>query len=417
MFPLAAASTYRRPIVSSLILRVVASFIVIFAFLLRPAVATFAQPAQDADEAASGAAASAAVETVLESRNRIALELGGAPVTLAITIRSFESGSKLRGEVSFVLRGDELPPPTDDLTCAASLSFGCGVVAQFSGPRGKPGAPAVFESEVADGVVWIRSDRNRRGSGEASDDFGKFVAGLVENTRVAIKLRVDQKQDFSFDLRNLPWPLADFANNHPVSKRFGNDPVLAALRKRFPSRYLRVFEVARQVAPDTGSLSPEAETRILESMHAAIGGLRPMVPDELLEKIVMNAVGAAREVGTKDAALCNALAVAAKSAVTTPQLKDSSIAKEEYELWRQVVEQAHPRFIRKVPNEALQPSSDRFEENVRRANDSGCGMFAAVTEAMLKLPTAERRLWLRATVGTMEDLRAEPRAEPRAAPR
>ena len=415
MLPLAAASTRRMPIVSSLILRVVASFIVIFIFLLRPAGAAFAQPAQD--EAASGAAASAAVETLLESRNRVALELGGAPVALTITIRSFESGSKLRGEVSFVLRGDELPPPTDDLTCSAALTSGCGVVAQFSGPRGKPDAPAVFESEVADGVVSIRSDRKRRGGGAASDDFGKFVAGLVEHTRVAIKLRVDQKQDFSFDLRNLPWPLADFASDHPVSKRFGNDPVLAGLRKRFPSRYLKVFEVARQVTPDTGSLSPEAETRILESTHAAIGGLRPMVPDELLEKIVMNAVGASREVGAQDAALCNALAVAAKSAVTTPQLKDSPVAREEYELWRQVVEQAHPRFIRKVPNEALQPSSDRFEENVRRANDSGCGMFAAVTEAMLMLPTAERRLWLRATVGTMEDLRAEPRAEPRAAPR
>jgi len=96
------------------------------------------------------------------------------------------------------------------------------------------------------------------------------------------------------------------------------------------------------------------------------------------------------------------------SAATTPQLKDTPLAREEYELWRQVVEQAHPRFIRKVPNEALQPSSDRFEDNVRRANETGCGMFAAVTEAILNLPPAERRLWLRATVGTMEDLRAEP---------
>ena len=84
------------------------------------------------------------------------------------------------------------------------------------------------------------------------------------------------------------------------------------------------------------------------------------------------------------------------------------MAKEEYGLWQQVVEQAHARYIRKVPNEALQPSSDRFEANVRRANETGCGMFAAVTEAMLKLPPAERRLWLRATVGTVEDLRAEP---------
>jgi hypothetical protein len=311
-----------------------------------------------------------------------------------MTIRSFEAGRRLRGEVSFALRSEEPPPATDELTCAASLTFGCGVVARFSGPRRKPDSPAVFESEVAEGVVWIRSDRNRRGGDSPSDDF--------------------ENQDFNFDLRNLQWPLADFADDHPFTRRFKDDPVFAGLRKRYPARYLKVFDVVRQVAPESGSLPVEAETRILDAMHAAIGGLRPMVPDELLEKIVMNAVAASRDVGSRDAALCNALAVAARSAVTTPQLKDTPIAREEYDLWRQVVEQAHPRFIRKVPNEALQPSSDRFEDNVRRANESGCGMFAAVTEAMLALPPAERRLWLRATVGTAEDLRAE---QPRPAAR
>jgi len=373
--------------------------------------ATVREAANGTDTA--GGAVPAALETVLESRNRVALELGGKPVSLTMTIRSFASGRRLRGEISFVLRGEEPPPPTDDLTCAASLSFGCGVVANFSMPRRKPDAPAVFESEVEDGVVWIRSDRNKRGSDAASDDFEQFVAGIVEHPRVAVRVRVDQRQDFNFDLRNLPWPLADFSDDHPVTRRFKDDPVLAGLRKRFPSRYLKVFNVARQVAPEAGALSPEAETRILESMHAAVGGLRPMVPDELLEKIVMNAVTASRQVGSKDVALCNALAVAAKSAVATPQLADSGVAKEAYELWRQVVEQAHPRFVRRVPNEELQASSDRFEENVRRANETGCGMFAAVTEAMLKLPPAERRLWLRATVGTMEDIRAEPRPAPR----
>ncbi len=355
-----------------------------------------------------------ALETVLESRNRVALELGGKPVSLVMTVRSFETGRRLRGEISFVLRSDEPPAATDDLTCAAALTSGCGVVARFSGPRRKPDTPAVFESDVSDGVVWIRSDRNRRGSDVPSDDFGDFVAGIIENPRVAIRVRVDQRQDFNFELRNLPWPLADFPDDHPFMKRFKDDPVLAALRKRYPARYLKVFDVARQVAPESGNLSAEAETRILDALHAAVGALRPMVPDELLEKIVMNAVAASREVGARDAALCNALAVAARSAVTTPQLKDTAIAREEYELWRQVVEQSNPRFIRKVPNEALQASSDRFEDNVRRANESGCGMFAAVTEAMLELPPAERRLWLRATVGTVEDLRGE---QPRPAPR
>jgi len=369
---------------------------------------------QPADQSAGSQADANVVETVIESRNRVALELGGRPVALVITIRSFEAGRRLRGEISFVLRSDEPPPTTDDLTCAAALTSGCGVVARFSGPRRKPETPAVFESEVSDGVIWVRSDRNRRGSNAASDDFGNFVAGLIENPRVAIRVRVDQRQDFTFELRNLPWPLAEFADDHPFTKRFKDDPVLAGLRKRYPARYLKVFDAARQVAPETGNLSPEAETRILDAVHAAVGGLRPMVPDELLEKIVMNAVAASREVGSRDAALCNALAVAARSAVTTPQLKDTAIAREEYELWRQVVEQANPRFIRKVPNEALQPSSDRFEANVRRANESGCGMFAAVTEAMLELPPAERRLWLRATVGTVEDPRAE---QPRPAPR
>ena len=396
-------------------------FFIVFVFLLL-AVAHAAHAQPQSPQPAGGVEAAAAprpqggslVETVLESRNRVALELGDKPVSLVMTIRSFEAGRRLRGEVSFALRSDEPPPPTDELTCAASLTFGCGVVARFSGPRRKPDSPAVFESEVAEGVVWIRSDRNRRGGDSPSDDFENFVAGLIENPRVAIRVRVDQRQDFNFDLRNLQWPLADFADDHPFTRRFKDDPVFVGLRKRYPARYLKVFDVVRQVAPESGSLPAEAETRILDAMHAAIGGLRPMVPDELLEKIVMNAVAASREVGSRDAALCNALAVAARSAVTTPQLKDTAIAREEYELWRQVVEQAHPRFIRKVPNEALQPSSDRFEDNVRRANESGCGMFAAVTEAMLALPPAERRLWLRATVGTVEDLRAD---QPRSAPR
>ena len=82
------------------------------------------------------------------------------------------------------------------------------------------------------------------------------------------------------------------------------------------------------------------------------------------------------------------------------------MAREELALWQEVVEQAHPRFIRKVPNDDLLPSTPRFEENMRIANESGCGMFAAVIEAILKLPKEERRLWLRATVGTVEDLRA-----------
>ena len=402
--------------------------------LLAPAADGHAQPpspaAQEGSEAGAAPAPSVApeqpaaatsqpaernvVQTVVESRNRVALELGGRPVSLVMTIRSLPAGRRLRGEISFVLRSDEPPPATDDLTCAAALTSGCGVVARFSGPRRKPDIPMVIESEVSDGVVWIRSDRNRRGSDSPSDDFENFVAGIIENPRVAIRVRVDQRQDFNFELRNLEWPLADFPDDHPFTRRFKDDPVLAGLRKRYPARYLKVFDVARQVAPDSGNLPAEAETRILEAMHAAVGGLRPMVPDELLEKIVMNAVAASREVGSRDPALCNALAVAARSAVTTPQLKDTAIAREEYELWRQVVEQANPRFIRKVPNEALQPSSDRFEDNVRRANESGCGMFAAVTEAMLALPPAERRLWLRATVGTVEDLRAE---QPRPAPR
>ena len=93
-------------------------------------------------------------------------------------------------------------------------------------------------------------------------------------------------------------------------------------------------------------------------------------------------------------------------------MKDTDIARDEYALWQQVVEQANPRFIRKVPNEDLLPSTPRFEDNVRIANESGCGMFAAVIEAILKLPREERRLWLRATVGTVEDLRSAP-ASPR----
>jgi hypothetical protein len=44
---------------------------------------------------------------------------------------------------------------------------------------------------------------------------------------------------------------------------------------------------------------------------------------------------------------------------------------------------------------------------MRQANAAGCGMFAAVIEGILKLPRDERRLWLRATVGTVEDLRGD----------
>ena len=355
-----------------------------------------------------GTAMSEAIETTLVSRNRVELELGAAPAALAMTIQSVASGRRLQGEVSFVLQSEEPLTPTDSLTCAASLTFGCGVVARFSSPRRKPDGPAVFEAMVEDGVVRIRSDKGKRTGTAGGNDFERFVAGVIEHPRVAVQVRVDQQRDFVFELRNLQWPLADFPEEHPFTKRFDEDPVIAGLRKRFPSRYLKVFNVVREVSPDAGELSSEAETRILEAMHAAIGTLRPMVPDDLLEKIVVNADSAARQVGDKDVALCNALAVAAKSAVTTPLLKGTPVAKEEYGLWQQVVEQAHPRYIRKVPNEALQPSSDRFEANVRRANETGCGMFAAVTEAMLKLPPAERRLWLRATVGTVEDLRAEP---------
>ena len=137
------------------------------------------------------------------------LELsGGPPVSLTITIRSFESSSRLQGNVSFVLRGEEAPPITDDLTCAASLSFGCGVVANFSMPRKQPDAPAVFESEVEDGVVWIRSDRNRRGSDAASDDFEQFVAAVIEHPRVAVRVRVDQRQDSisTFAICHGRWP-------------------------------------------------------------------------------------------------------------------------------------------------------------------------------------------------------------------
>jgi hypothetical protein len=138
-----------------------------------------------------------------------------------------------------------------------------------------------------------------------------------------------------------------------------------------------------------------------------------MVSDELLERIVFNASAAAKAVGERDKALCNALAVASRSAVTVPELAGTELAREEYALWQQVVEQAGPRYLRKVPNEDLLPSTPRFEENVRVANESGCGLFAAVIEAILALPRDERRLWLRATVGTTEDLRAAPANPPR----
>jgi hypothetical protein len=368
-----------------------------------------ASPGAAAAASTSPAAPAAApLETVLQARNKVLLELGRKPVSLTMTIRSFSTGRQLQGEVSFALSGEESLEPTDDLTCAPSLSLGCGVVARFSLAGQKDETPTVFEARLEDGVFWIRDDPGKPDDAKASRSFETFVENAIEHTGASIKLRVDQQQEFLFDLRRLPWPLVDFSADSPFTKRFGTDPVLAALKKRFPDRLLKIVKVAREVVPEAGPLSPAAETRILEAIHAGIGSLRPMVPDELLEKIVMNADAAARQVGSRDLALCNSLAVAARSALTTPELKDTQVAKEEYDLWRQVVEQANPRFIRKVPNSELLPSTPRFEENMRQANAAGCGMFAAVIEAILKLPRDERRLWLRATVGTVEDLRVDP---------
>jgi hypothetical protein len=389
----------------------------LLALLLVPVAQTaLAQQEARADGPAAGAAAATAaapaaspapVETVLQARNKVLLELNRKPVSLTMTIRSFSTARRLHGEVAFTISSEEPLEPSDELTCAPSLSLGCGVVARFANPGQKDEAPVVFEAQLDNGVFRIQDNRNPTGDAEAARNFETFVENLITHASVAVKVRVDQQQDFVFDLRRLPWPLAEFAADSPFMKRFGADPVLAGLKRRFPAQHLRIVKLARDIVPESGTLPPDAENRILEAMHAGIGSLRPMVPDELLEKIVMNADAAARMVGSRDLALCNALAVAARSALTTPELRDTPVAKEEYELWRQVVEQANPRFIRKVPNAELLPSTPRFEENVRQANASGCGMFAAVMEAILKLPRDERRLWLRATVGTVEDLRAD----------
>ncbi|MBA3479502.1 MAG: hypothetical protein H0T52_14055 [Lautropia sp.] len=366
------------------------------------------------------------VQTVLKSRNQVVLGLSGKPASLTITIRSISTGHRLEGNASFELSSEGEPlEKTDSLTCAASLSFGCGVVARFSTTGRKAEPPSVYEAQLQDGVLTITAGVRKASEGKEADgkgaggkgseakgtevksDFESFVAGIIDNTSVAVKVRVDQQQEFLFDLQRLAWPLADIAPDHPFSARFAGDPVLAGLKQRFPSRYLKIVDLVRKLVPDAGTLTQEAETRILESIHAAVGSLRPMVPDELLERIVANAAAAARQVGSGDLPLCNALAVAARSPLTVPGLKDSAVARAEYALWHEVIEQAHPRFIRKVPNDDLLPSTPTFEENMRVANESGCGMFAAVIEAILKLPREERRLWLRATVGTVEDLRAE----------
>ena len=342
------------------------------------------------------------VDTILHSRNTAVLELTGNPVSLSIAVHSRATGRDLAGDIAFTLEGDETLQPTDTLTCAPSLTFGCGVVVKFSSARSKSGPPTVLEARLEDGAFKITDSRA----------FETFVQGLIENDTAGVKVRVDQQRDFIFDLRRMAWPLADFDADHPFAKRFSGDPVLAALKARYPARYLKIVQQVRKEVPQTGTLSVDAERRILDNLHATVGSLRPLVSDELLERIVFNASAAAKAVGTRDKALCNALAVAARSAVTEPSLKDTDIARDEYALWQQVVEQANPRFIRKVPNEDLLPSTPRFEDNVRIANESGCGMFAAVIEAILKLPREERRLWLRATVGTVEDLRSAP-ASPR----
>jgi hypothetical protein len=336
------------------------------------------------------------VETALRSRNTVMLELAGKEAALAIQVHSRRNARQLEGDIVFTLVGTEDLPATDPLTCAPSLTMGCGVVARFNGTRRKDLPPTVLEARLEDGVFRVTDP----------EGLERFIEGLVANDGLAVKLRVDQAREFEFDIRRVPWPLAAFDQDHPFAARFAEDPVLAALQARYPARYLRIVTLARRELPDTGPLSGEDERRILEAMHAEVARLRPMVPDALLERIVSNALAAAKAVGDKDPALCNALAVAARSAVTAPELKGTAIAQEEYELWRQTVEQASPTHLRKVPGEALLPSTPRFEENVRVANEQGCGMFEAVIEAMIELPRDERRLWLRATVGTMDDPRA-----------
>ncbi len=342
-------------------------------------------------------AGSQTVETALRSSNTVKLELAGQAVSLAVVLQSRSTSRELEGDLAFrMLAEDGSVPDTDDITCTPSLTLGCGVVARFIGRRSRAAPPLVLEARVEDGVFRVRD----------SEELAKFVEGLVASDTLAVKLRVDQADEFLLDIGQVPWPLAPFDPAHPFGERFGKDPVLAALQARFPGRYLRIVTLARRELPATGTLTPEDETKILEAMHAEVARLRPMVPDALLERIVANALAAAKAVGDEDPGLCNALAVAARSAVTAPQLRGGTIAQEEYDLWQETVEQANPRNLRKIPGEALLPSTPRFEHNVRIANERGCGMFEAVIEAMLALPPAERRLWLRATVGTMDDPRA-----------
>ncbi len=354
-------------------------------------------------QTASLRAEPAPVETTLQSRNSSVLEVADVSARLKIVIRSITTASELKGEIRFTLEGDEDLPPVDHFTCTPSMTFKCGVVVRFTSARTRPGPPTVLEADLEDGTLKITDPRA----------FETFVKGLIHHDSAAIKIRVDQKQELLFDLRRLSWPLAAFDPQHPFAKRFGEDPVLAALKARYPARYLKIMTLAREESPQSGTLPPDVERKIFEAMHATVGSLRPMVPDELLEKIVFQASAAAKAVGSRDLALCNALAVAARSAVTVPELKDTELARQEYALWQQVVEQAHPRFIRRVPNEELLPSTARFENNVRIANQEGCGMFAAVIDGILKLPREDRRLWLRATVGTVEDLRAAAADPPR----
>jgi hypothetical protein len=340
------------------------------------------------------------VETALRSRNTVALELEGRAVSLAVNLQSYRTSAELEGDIAFRMETDDgSVPDTDAITCTPSLTLGCGVVARFVGRGNRGTPPLVLEASVEDGIFRVRDP----------EGLARFVEGLVASDTLAVKLRVDQADEFLLDIRQVPWPLAPFPADHPFSRRFGEDPVLAALRARFPERYLRIVTLARRELPEGGLLSLEDETRILEAMQAEVGRLRPMVPDALLERIVANALAAAKAVGDKDPGLCNALAVAARSAVTAPELRRGPIAQEEYALWQQTVEQASPRHLRKVPGEALLPSTPRFEHNVRIANERGCGMFEAVIEAMLALPPDERRLWLRATVGTVDDPRAPQR--------
>ncbi len=347
-----------------------------------------------------GTAGAQAVETALQSRNTVVLELEGRAVSLAVSLQSRRTSRELEGDITFRMQADDgSVPDTDAITCTPSLTLGCGVVARFVGRRNRSAPPLVLEARVEDGVFRVRDP----------EGLARFVDGLVASDTLAVKLRVDQADEFLLDIRQVPWPLAPFPADHPFSGRFGEDPVLAALQARFPERYLRIVTLARNELPETGPLSQEDETRILEAMHAEVGRLRPMVPDPLLERIVANALAAARAVGDKDPGLCNALAVAARSAVTAPELRGGEIARDEYALWRETIEQASPRNLRKVPGEALLPSTPRFEHNVRVANERGCGMFEAVIEAMLALPPEERRLWLRATVGTVDDPRTPQR--------